>query len=81
MDLCDYNQGIVIPSTTTYYDLKNKNVDISYKKLQESAEVRIFSPINLCTTFNRSEIFNKSTLVDTLGTLYDVSYVVVQEEV
>ena len=72
MALCGYNQGIILPITTTYYELKDKRVDISYNKLQE---------IKLCATFNRSKILNKSTLVDTMGTLYNVSYAVVQEEV
>ena len=70
-ELCGDNLGIIISSTNPDSELNKKNVAISYHKLQECTEAGIFNPIKVCTTVNRADIFTKSVLVGTLGSLPD----------
>ena len=71
MDLCGENLEIIITSTNPDSEMKNNHVAISYQELRESAAAGIVNPIKVCTTVNRYEILMKSTLVGTLGSLYN----------
>ena len=72
--LCGDNLGIIMYSTNLDLELKKKHVDISFHKLWECAAAGIVSPIKVCTTINRADIFAKGTSAGTLGSLSDASY-------
>ena len=72
--LCGDNLGMIISSTNPDWELKKKNVAISYHKLRESEAVGIFNPIKVCKTVNRDDIFTKGVSVGTLCSFYDASY-------
>ena len=55
-DLYGDNQGMIISSTSLYYELKIKHVAISYHKNWESATAGIVNPIQVCTTVNCSKM-------------------------
>ena len=51
--LCGDNLGMIIYSTNLESELKNKHLEISYQKLQESVEAGVVNPIQVCTTVNQ----------------------------
>ena len=67
--LCGDNLGMTISSTNLDSELKNKHLEITYHKLQESVADIIFKPILVCTTVNQSNILMKCMSVGKLGSL------------
>ena len=72
--LCGENLGMIISCTNPDSELKKKHVAISYRKLWESAGVRIVNPVKIYMMVNQAEILTKVVSTGTLGSFSNSSY-------
>ena len=74
MELCGDNLVVIISSTNSDSEPKKKHVEISYKKLRESAAAGIVNYIKVCMAVNQFNILTNSKLAGTMGIFSNASY-------